>query len=81
MEMTVLALRRYPVKSMLGLEVDDVLLGPGGVDGDRALALIDTGTGRVATAKHPRLPGRGPAHGPQWLRLYRPHVLEGLQRD
>lgn len=55
MEMTVLALRRYPVKSMLGLEVDDVLLGPGGVDGDRALALIDTGTGRVATAKHPRL--------------------------
>lgn len=53
--MKVLELRRYPVKSMLGVEVDDVLLGPGGVDGDRALALIDTGTGRVATAKHPRL--------------------------
>lgn len=55
MELTVLALRRYPVKSMLGVEVDDVLLGPGGVDGDRALALIDAETGRVATAKHPRL--------------------------
>jgi uncharacterized protein YcbX len=55
MEMTVLALRRYPVKSMLGSEVDVARLGPGGVDGDRALALIDTGTGRVATAKHPRL--------------------------
>jgi uncharacterized protein YcbX len=53
--MQVLELRRYPVKSMLGVEVDEVRLGPGGVDGDRALALIDTATGRVATAKHPRL--------------------------
>lgn len=55
MDMTVLALRRYPVKSMLGVDVDHVLLGSGGVDGDRALALIDTDTGKVATAKHPRL--------------------------
>ncbi|GAA3244475.1 MOSC domain-containing protein [Pseudonocardia petroleophila] len=53
--MKVLELRRYPVKSMLGVVVDDVELGPGGVDGDRALALVDAETGRVATAKHPRL--------------------------
>lgn len=53
--MKVQELRRYPVKSMLGIEVDDVRLGPGGVDGDRALALIDAETGKVATAKHPRL--------------------------
>jgi hypothetical protein len=53
--MSVLALRRYPVKSMLGSVATEVVLGPGGVDGDRALALIDVGTGRVVTAKHPRL--------------------------
>lgn len=40
---------------MLAAEVDDLVLGHGGVDGDRALALIDAETGRVATAKHPRL--------------------------
>ncbi|MDN5929818.1 MAG: MOSC domain-containing protein [Pseudonocardia sp.] len=55
MELNVLMLRRYPVKSLLGSEVDEVAVGPGGVDGDRALALIDAETGRVATAKHPRL--------------------------
>lgn len=47
-------LRRYPVKSMLGEDLDSVEFTPSGVTGDRALALIDTGTGRVATAKHPR---------------------------
>ncbi|QJY50603.1 MOSC domain-containing protein [Pseudonocardia broussonetiae] len=40
---------------MLGVEVEQLQLGPGGADGDRALALVDVGTGRVATAKHPRL--------------------------
>jgi uncharacterized protein YcbX len=49
------ALRRYPVKSMLGEELAESVIGPGGVEGDRALALVDTETGRVATAKHPRL--------------------------
>lgn len=55
MEMTVLSVWRYPVKSMLGVDVDEVSLGPGGVDGDRALAVLDVHTGRVATAKQPRL--------------------------
>ena len=48
-------LRRYPVKSMLGEEPADLRLEPGGVVGDRVLALVDRESGRVATAKHPRL--------------------------
>jgi uncharacterized protein len=50
-----IALRRHPVKSMLGEDVAELSAGPGGVHGDRALALLDADTGRVATAKHPRL--------------------------
>jgi uncharacterized protein len=49
------ALRRYPVKSMLGEDLDEVPVEERGVDGDRRRALIDVETGRVATAKHPRL--------------------------
>ncbi|MGW4485077.1 MOSC domain-containing protein [Amycolatopsis sp. NPDC004368] len=53
--MRVLTLRRYPVKSMLGEDVSEARVDATGLDGDRALALIDTRTGLVATAKHPRL--------------------------
>lgn len=49
------ALRRYPVKSMLGEACAALEFGPLGVAGDRCYALIDEETGRVATAKHPRL--------------------------
>jgi hypothetical protein len=52
---TAVALRRYPVKSMLGEDLREAELDAAGVAGDRAMALIDRGTGRVATAKHPRL--------------------------
>ena len=52
---TVGELYRYPVKSMLGEALDSLVLASGGVEGDRALALLDAETGRVATAKHPRL--------------------------
>ena len=52
---TAVALRRYPVKSMLGEELAVAELGPAGLAGDRGLALVDRETGRVATAKHPRL--------------------------
>jgi uncharacterized protein YcbX len=52
---TVAELYRYPVKSMLGEALDSLVLASGGVEGDRALALLDAETGRVATAKHPRL--------------------------
>lgn len=47
-------LRRYPVKSMQGESPERVRLGPEGLDGDRCFAVIDTETGRVASAKNPR---------------------------
>ncbi|SCL28906.1 MOSC domain-containing protein [Micromonospora inyonensis] len=48
------AIRRYPVKSMLGEELPRVDVTPAGVEGDRRLALLDRTTGRVVSAKHPR---------------------------
>jgi uncharacterized protein YcbX len=52
---TVAAIRRYPVKSMLGEDVREVAVTDSGLEGDRTVAVIDQQTGRVATAKHPRL--------------------------
>jgi len=49
------ALWRFPVKSMLGEELDAADLGEGGVVGDRAYAIVDKETGKVASAKHPKL--------------------------
>ena len=48
------ALYRYPVKSMEGEAADALEIDRYGVVGDRALALLDPTTGRVATAKQPR---------------------------
>lgn len=48
------ALHRYPVKSMLGEDAARLEIDTHGVVDDRALALIDIATGRVATAKQPR---------------------------
>src|SRR4051812_37820536 len=42
---------QYPVKSMQGLEVDEISLRPTGVLGDRAYAFIDVETGEIASAK------------------------------
>jgi MOSC domain-containing protein len=52
---TVGALWRFPVKSMLGEELDMADLGEGGIVGDRAYALLDKETGKVASAKHAKL--------------------------
>ena len=52
---TVRALWRFPVKSMLGEEADAVDLRDGGFVGDRAYAVRDRQTGKVASAKHPKL--------------------------
>ncbi len=52
---TVTALRRYPVKSMLGEDLDAATLTTAGVQGDRTFAVIDQATGNVASAKHPKL--------------------------
>ncbi|MDJ0926521.1 MAG: MOSC domain-containing protein [Gammaproteobacteria bacterium] len=50
----VASLWRYPVKSMMGEELDAAELTERGLLGDRAHALLDTETGRVASAKQPR---------------------------
>jgi uncharacterized protein YcbX len=48
-------LTRYPVKSMLGQQVEQAVVGHTGLERDRWRALMDPSTGYVCTAKHPRL--------------------------
>src|ERR687890_860865 len=50
----VVSLWRYPVKSMLGEELNSSYVTERGLVGDRAYALIDQETGKVASAKNPR---------------------------
>jgi uncharacterized protein YcbX len=52
---TIEALWRFPVKSMLGEEIDTADVTEGGIAGDRAYALRDRTTGKVASAKHPKV--------------------------
>jgi len=52
---TVAALRRYPVKSMLGEDVDASEVTRLGLARDRRLAVISRRTGKIASAKYPRL--------------------------
>ena len=52
---TVTVLRRYPVKSMLGEDLDASDVSPRGLARDRRLALVSRRTGKVASAKYPRL--------------------------
>jgi len=54
-QMRVETLCRYPVKSMLGETVDRLFVDERGAEGDRRLALLDTATGHVASAKQARL--------------------------
>ena len=51
---SIVSLWRYPVKSMMGEELNASEVTKGGLLGDRAYALIDTSDGKVATAKNPR---------------------------
>ncbi len=53
--MTVAAVRRYPVKSMLGEELRRAVVDETGVAMDRQYSVIDQQTGMVASAKQPRL--------------------------
>jgi len=50
----VATLWRYPVKSMLGEEINSSIVTPRGLLGDRAYALVDQTTGKVVSAKNPR---------------------------
>lgn len=45
---------RYPVKSMLGEQVERAVVGPSGLLGDRAFAVVAVDDGTVASAKVPR---------------------------
>ena len=58
--MTVGSLWRYPVKSMLGEELNSAEVTERGLRGDRAYGLVDLADGKVATAKNPR----------KWPRLF-----------
>jgi uncharacterized protein len=57
-EGSVLSVLRYPVKSMMGEELTVADMMEGGLLGDRAYALIDNSTGKIASAKNPRKWGR-----------------------
>jgi uncharacterized protein YcbX len=54
---TVAELWRFPVKSMRGERVDEVEVTEAGVVGDRRFAVVDVESGKVGSAKHPRLWG------------------------
>lgn len=51
---SVVSLWRYPVKSMMGEELNAADVTQRGIIGDRAYALIDPASGKVASAKNPR---------------------------
>jgi uncharacterized protein YcbX len=51
---SLVALWRYPVKSMMGEELNAAEVTRAGLLGDRAYALVDTSDGKVASAKNPR---------------------------
>src|SRR5919204_2576114 len=53
-EGSVVALWRYPVKSMIGEELNASAVTDRGLLGDRAYALVDRSDGKVASAKNPR---------------------------
>src|SRR5947209_1061270 len=57
---TVVSFWRYPVKSMMGEELNAADITERGVLGDRAYALVDRSDGKVASAKNPR----------KWPRLF-----------
>lgn len=48
-------LRRYPLKSALGEELQHAVLTKTGVHGDRAFAVLDRESGKIASAKRPKL--------------------------
>jgi len=51
---SMVSLWRYPVKSMMGEELNAAEVSDRGLLGDRAYALVDSSDGKVASAKNPR---------------------------
>ncbi len=52
---TVTSIHRFPVKSMQGEQLDEVAVDANGIVGDRTWALRDRETGKLVSAKRPRL--------------------------
>lgn len=50
----VVSILRYPVKSMMGEEMNGCDVTSQGLHGDRAYAIVDTATGMLANAKNPK---------------------------
>jgi uncharacterized protein YcbX len=55
---SVVSLWRYPIKSMMGEELNSSCMSERGLVGDRSYGLIDLETGKVASAKNPRKWGK-----------------------
>src|SRR5207302_86512 len=51
---SVVSLWRYPVKSMMGEELNAAEVTKFGLLGDRAYAVLDVETGKVASVKNPK---------------------------
>ena len=49
------AIMRFPIKSLLGETLEECAISSQGLHGDRALALVDKATGKIASAKQPNL--------------------------
>ena len=64
---SVLSLWRYPVKSMMGEELNAAAFTERGLAGDRVYALVDPTNGKVASAKNPR----------KWAKLCKRSVPRG----
>jgi uncharacterized protein len=52
---TVATINRFPVKSMQGEALDQAVVDENGIEGDRTWALRDVETGKLVSAKRPRL--------------------------
>jgi len=50
----IVSLWRYPVKSMMGEELNASEVGTAGLAGDRGYAIVDVETGKIASAKNPK---------------------------
>lgn len=51
---TIVSMWRYPVKSMMGEEINASIVTDRGLLGDRAYALVDETSGKIVSAKNPR---------------------------
>lgn len=60
----IVSLHKYPVKSMMGEELNACYVTPKGIYGDRSFAVIDNNTGILANAKHPK----------KWPTMFRHHA-------